>query len=69
MDTLPHIHRPEKTFRELNNVGRSKYLIGFHDGIKQHNDGSPFFDIIIFSNKRKKDLFVRSLREQGYKPS
>jgi len=32
-------------------IGRVKYSISFHDGIKKHNDGSDFWDIKIFKNK------------------
>ena len=32
-------------------IGRVKYSINFHDGIKKHNDGSDFWDIKIFKNK------------------
>ena len=33
-----------------NNVGSSKYVINFHNGIKKHNDGSNFYDIKTFKN-------------------
>ncbi len=58
-----------KVFYEMENVGSSKYTVNYHDGIKTHNDGSAFFDIKIFSNKRKKNKFVRELIQQGYKPT
>ena len=32
-------------------IGRSKYSISSHDGVKTHKDGSPFWDIEIFRNK------------------
>ena len=32
-------------------IGRAKYSISYHDGIKKHNDGSDFWDIKIFKNK------------------
>lgn len=56
-----------KVFNEMQNVGRARYLVNYHDGVKTHNDGSLFFDIAIFSNKVKKDRFVIGLRQQGYK--
>ena len=56
-----------KTFNEMQNVGNAKYVVNYHDGIKTHADGSPFFDIALFSNKRKKNKFVRGLCQQGYK--
>ena len=55
-----------KVFNEQMNIGKAKYVVNFHDGIKQHNDGSPFFDIKIFKNKKKKFTFIKSLEEQGY---
>lgn len=56
----------EKCYRITQNVGRAKYAISFHDGAKTHQDGSPFFDIHIVGNKKKRDLFIKSLTEQGY---
>jgi hypothetical protein len=55
-----------KKFNEQQNIGTAKYVVNFHDGVKRHDDDSPFFDIAIFSNKRKKDKFVRALRRKGY---
>jgi hypothetical protein len=42
-------------------------VVNHHDGVQTHKDGSPFFGIALFSNKRKKDRFVKGLRQQGYK--
>ncbi len=56
-----------KTFSEIQNVGKAKYVVNHHDGVKQHADGSQFFDISIFANKRKKGEFVASLMRRGYK--
>lgn len=56
-----------KAFNEQHNIGRAKYVVNHHDGVKQHRDGSRFFDIAIFSNKRKKNRFVGALRRQGYR--
>jgi hypothetical protein len=55
-----------KVFYELRTVGSSRYAVNYHDGVKSHGDGSKFFDIAIFSNKRNKDRFLRNLRRQGY---
>lgn len=49
------------------NIGKAKYVVNFHNGEKQHKDGSKFFDIKIFSNKKHRDKFVTSLRQQGYR--
>jgi hypothetical protein len=50
----------------MQNVGCAKYLINFHDGEKTHKDGSPFFDIKIFRNKKKLKVFTDELSKQGY---
>lgn len=42
-----------KVFNTRFNIGKAKYVINFHDGIKTHADGSPFFEIECFSNKKK----------------
>jgi hypothetical protein len=58
-----------KQFNEMQNVGKVKYLVNFHDGVKAHRDGSPFFDIRTFTSKRDKDKFVTGLKRQGYIPN
>lgn len=55
-----------KTYYTQTNVGTARHTVSFHDGQKAHHDGSPFFDIRIFSNKRKRDSFCRELRKVGY---
>ncbi len=57
----------EKIFNEKFNIGKSKYVVSFHNGSNWHKDGSEFFDTRIFSNKRKKDAFIKSLIKQGYR--
>lgn len=56
-----------KRFRITHNVGKVRYLVSYHDGQKKHKDGSDFFDISCFGNKRKMDRFRRDLMKQGYK--
>lgn len=55
-----------KNYYLMNNIGKSKYTVNFYDGEKTHRDGSAFYDIAIFSNKRRRDAFVRNLIKQGY---
>lgn len=55
-----------KTFNTMQNVGKAKYAVNFHDGIKKHADGSNFFDIAIFSNKRDVKTFTDNLKNNGY---
>ena len=56
-----------KRFIRRDNVGSAKYTISYHDGIKKHKDGSDFFDIAIFKNKKDLNDFVGTLVRQGYK--
>ena len=54
-------------FYEQSNIGKAKYVVNFHAGTEKHNDGSDFFDIRIFSNRVKKDRFIRALKANGFK--
>lgn len=55
-----------KLVREQENIGDCKYVVTYHDGVTTCSDGSPFFDMRIFKNKRKKNQFVNGLRRSGY---
>lgn len=55
-----------RTFYESSNVGTAKYCVHIHDGIKMHADGSPFYDLRIFKDKRVKDAVVKRLIARGY---
>lgn len=64
----PRRSRNPKLFYERMDVGRrGNYTVNYHDGVQTHRDGSPFYGIAIFRNKRKKDQFIRSLLKQGYR--
>lgn len=56
-----------KNFNIMCNVGKAKYIVNFHDGIKVHQDGSPFYDIKIIKNKKDLKLFTNKLLANGYK--
>jgi hypothetical protein len=58
--------RAMKTFYTQDNIGNVKYVVNFHDGVKTHGDGSPFFDIKTFRNKKLRDKFCEELKSQGY---
>ena len=47
-------------------IGRSKYVVNFHDGVKTHPDGSPFYDIRTFRNQTALNEFVQELTNDGY---
>ena len=57
----------KKRFKRQDGIGKAKYTISFHDGKKKHKDGSDFFDIKIFKNKKDLSNFVGTLVKQGYK--
>lgn len=57
----------KKIFTTWERIGRARYVVSFHDGTKRHADGSPFFDIRIFSNRRKLQQFENELRRAGFR--
>jgi hypothetical protein len=48
------------------NIGKAKYVINYHNGIKKHKDNSDFFDIAIFKNKKEFNSFEKTLICEGY---
>lgn len=55
-----------KKFYIQQNVGTAKYVVNYYNGVKKHKDGSDFYDVAIFSNKKKLDDFVKELKSKGY---
>ena len=55
-----------KNFYVQTNIGKSKYVVNYHNGEKKHPDGSEFFDIAIFRNKKTLVEFTNSLQSDGY---
>jgi hypothetical protein len=55
-----------KTFYRQDNIGKAKYTVSFHDGVQTHRDGSPFYGIRIFKNKKKRDRFISDLKKDNY---
>lgn len=45
---------------------RGQHTVSFHDGVKIHKDGSPFFDMAVFRNAKKADDFIKELKAEGY---
>ena len=56
-----------KRFNVQYNVGKVKYVVNHFDGKQKHADGSDFFDIAIFKNKKDLRLFVNKLCSNGYR--
>lgn len=55
-----------KSFNIRHNIGSSKYVVNFWNGISRHRDGSKFFDIRIFKGKPALEAFVKILKKKGY---
>jgi hypothetical protein len=53
-------------FHTLANIGKVRHAVSYHDGLKTHADGSPFFDLATMRNKRARDAFCKRLRMLGY---
>lgn len=56
----------DKIFYTQDNIGTVKYVVNHHDGVKKHPDGSPFYDIHTFKNKKKLSKFLTGLKKAGY---
>ncbi len=55
-----------KKFHVMYGIGKCKYVVNHHDGEKTHPDGSAFYDVSIFKNKKKLAAFISGLRRDGY---
>jgi len=60
------IDEGKKRYYQQDRVGSAKYTISYHDGKKKHKDGSDFFDIQTFKNKKDLAKFVNTLHKGGY---
>lgn len=57
----------KKEYYLQHNIGKAKYVVSFHNGVKTHKDGSAFYDIMIFRNKPAVESFIKELSDKGYK--
>jgi hypothetical protein len=48
------------------NVGKCKYLVNYCSGVHTHNDGSDFYDIATFTNRKKFNSFIKDLQSKGF---
>jgi len=55
-----------KRYRVTPAIGKARHVVNFHDGVKTHADGSPFFDVEICGNLQRLYDFTSDLREAGY---
>ena len=63
---LRAVAMPRKYYVEQHNIGATRYSVSYHDGEQCHGDGSPFYGIRIFRNRRAMRAFVRDLQANGY---
>jgi len=59
---------PAKLYRINPQIGHAKHSVSFYDGEKTHPDGSPFWGIAVYKNKKNLVKFVRGLEAKGYQP-
>jgi len=59
----------DKVYYEQYGIGKTKYSVSYHDGTSTHKDGSDFYHIALFSNKKAFARFIKDLKSQGYKES
>lgn len=57
----------KKVFRVNPQIGKVKYSISSHDGVKKHKDGSDFFDIETFKNKVDLEKAIKNYTSKGFK--
>jgi hypothetical protein len=60
------VNEGKKRFRQQDGIGKAKYTISYHDGKQKHKDGSDFFGIQIFKNKKDLETFRNALLKKGY---
>jgi len=57
----------KKVFKVNPQIGKVKYSISSHDGVKKHKDGSDFFDIETFKNKVDLEKAIKNYTSKGFK--
>lgn len=55
-----------KVYYTQANLWRVKYTISYHDGHSKHPDGSPFYGIMLFKNKKLFNQAINRLVSEGY---
>ena len=56
-----------KKYNIMYGIGHAKYVVNTHDGIQIHPDGSEFWGIDTFKNKKKLNACIKDLKNNGYK--
>ena len=55
-----------KSFYVQTSIGKAKYVCSYHNEGENNPDGSDFYDVAIFSNKKKLKHFIKKLTINGY---
>jgi hypothetical protein len=55
---------PPYRYHVQENIGKARYVVNFSDGTKFNRDGSEFWDVAIFSNKKEMEQFIEELEQQ-----
>jgi len=66
LQVLKRLKGKKKVYFRMDNIGKVKYTLNFYDGVKKNKDGSNFYDIRTFSNKKKMEKFEQELLKEGY---
>lgn len=66
-ESAPEPAPSNKVYYTMDNVGSAKYTVSTHDGKHTHPDGSAFFGIEIFSNKKDLAACLLRLQRDGYR--
>jgi len=65
--TLESVTEGKKVFSVNPGIGKVKYSISSHDGVKKHKDGSDFYDIKTFKNKVDLEKAIKDYTSKGFK--
>jgi hypothetical protein len=49
------------------NIGTAKYVVNHYNGADKNKDGSEFWQIAIFKNKKRMNGFIKELKNYGYR--
>lgn len=55
-----------KEYYIQDDIGTVKYSVSYYNGKKKNADGSKFYDFKTFSNRKKRDEFIKELKQKGY---
>jgi hypothetical protein len=57
----------KKDYYIQHNIGKAKYVVSYHNGTDTHKDGSKFYNVKLFKNKKNLNNFIQELTKDGYR--